>query len=62
MTILSPGERSESPYYAFKDDRARLWALISRDIQLAIIAVLVVGIPLANWRSLWRLTQTDEAD
>lgn len=30
----------QSPYCAFKNDRARLWALVSRDIRW----VLVIGI------------------
>jgi hypothetical protein len=30
-----------SPYCAFKNDRDRLWALVSRDLRLIIIAVLV---------------------
>ena len=28
----------QSPYCSFKNDRARLWALVSRDIRLVLIA------------------------
>lgn len=29
------------PYCAFKNDRARLWALVSRDIRLVLIAIII---------------------
>lgn len=48
-----------SAYCAFKDDRNRLWALISRDVRLVIIAVIaVVGLhymPLPGARALLSL-------
>ena len=28
---------SDSPYVAFKDDRERKWALVSRDVRLVLI-------------------------
>lgn len=34
------------PYCAFKSDRDRLWALISRDIRLVLIAIVVCA---AHW-------------
>lgn len=53
----SSGKASEiSAYCAFKDDRNRLWALISRDVRLVFIAVIaVVGLhyaPLFSTREL----------
>lgn len=35
----NPSERS--PYSAFRSDRDRLWALVSRDVRLVLIALLV---------------------
>jgi hypothetical protein len=29
-----------SPYVAFKDDRERKWALVSRDVRLVLIALI----------------------
>ena len=34
----------ESPYCAFKDDRRRMWALVSRDVRLVrVVIVLAYG-------------------
>lgn len=30
----------DSPYVAFKDDRERKWALVSRDVRLVLIALI----------------------
>lgn len=51
------GESPNSPYCAFKDDRERKWALVSRDIRWVLVAVAwaVAGVPLVNWQALWRL-------
>lgn len=40
-----------SPYCAFKSDKHRLWALVSRDVRLVICACIVVvtGAPFAPW-------------
>ena len=40
--LIKPGtgkSAEHSPYCAFKSDRDRLWALISRDIRLVLIAI-----------------------
>lgn len=48
------------PYTSFKNDRDRLWALISRDFRFVIctVAIVVGGAPMApsmlQW--LWRIT------
>jgi hypothetical protein len=42
-----------SPYCAFRSDRERLWALVSRDIRLVLIACfLAVATPPASSRLL----------
>lgn len=35
-------KRDDSAYVAFRDDRQRKWALVSRDIRLVLIAIAVV--------------------
>lgn len=46
----APKERApkrDSPYCSFKNDRHRLWALVSRDIRLVIVCgLLVFGPPI----------------
>lgn len=51
------GTGADSPYCAFKDDRERKWALISRDIRWVLVSVVfaVGGVPIAKWHALWRL-------
>ena len=34
---------SLSPYDTFKSDRDRLWALISRDVRIVLVAAICVG-------------------
>jgi hypothetical protein len=46
MARLSFNSRAEKaaehgPYCAFKSDRDRLWALISRDVRLVLIAIVI---------------------
>lgn len=42
---------TEGPYCAFKSDRDRLWALISRDIRLVLIAIILGS---AQWvQAIW---------
>lgn len=61
MAGINPGPRlgnlsERSPYWAFRSDRDRLWALISRDVRLVLIAVLVAAgsRPAASFLSqLW---------
>jgi hypothetical protein len=57
MTTRKLGEGASSPYCAFKDDRERKWALVSRDIRWVLVAAVwaLAGIPLAKWQALWRL-------
>ncbi|WP_152640575.1 hypothetical protein [Xanthomonas sp. MUS 060] len=48
-------QRAAAPYCAFKDDEARLHALMSRDARFVLIAVVfaLTGAPLdVPWRSL----------
>lgn len=35
-------KRDDSAYVAFRDDRQRKWALVSRDVRLVVIAIAVV--------------------
>lgn len=47
----------DKAYCAFRNDRFRLWALVSRDIRLVIIAVLValgIGTSHFPWSLLVR--------
>ncbi len=48
-------KRDDSPYCAFKNDQQRLWALVSRDIRLIVIAVVVCSGPPITWRLLMLL-------
>lgn len=42
----SPKSKGSNPYFAFKSDRDRLWALVSRDARLVLIAFAgVTNIP-----------------
>lgn len=34
-------DKAPSPYCAFKNDRARLWALVSRDVRLVVVALIM---------------------
>lgn len=45
----------DSPYVAFKDDRERKWALVSRDVRLVLIAfILAIGGGTAlKWQAVW---------
>lgn len=44
-------EHGSGPYCAFTSDRDRLWALISRDVRLVLIAI-ILGV--APWvRTTW---------
>jgi hypothetical protein len=57
MNVRKIREGADSPYVAFKDDRERKWALVSRDIRwILVAAVLALGeVPAARWQALWRL-------
>jgi len=45
-----------NPYIAFRDDRCRMWALVSRDVRWVLVALaLALGVPAAKWQALWRL-------
>lgn len=46
---------SESPYVAFKDDRERRRALVSRDVRLVLIVLLLaIGEGAAlKWTAVW---------
>lgn len=45
----------DSPYVAFKDDRERRWALVSRDVRLVLIALILAagGGAALKWPALW---------
>lgn len=45
----------DSPYIAFKDDRERRWALVSRDVRLVLITLLfAIGEGTAlKWPAVW---------
>lgn len=57
MTPRKPGAGAESPYCAFKDDRERKWALVSRDVRWVLVAVAFAlsGVPAEKWQFLLRL-------
>jgi len=57
MTPRKFGAGAQSPYCAFKDDRERKWALVSRDVRWVLVAVVFAlgGVPTAKWQTLWRL-------
>lgn len=57
MTPRKFGVGAESPYCAFKDDRERKWALVSRDVRWVLVAVAFAlsEAPTAKWQALWRL-------
>jgi hypothetical protein len=51
-------DNAHSPYVAFKDDRERRVALISRDVKGVLVALIVVigGATTAPvWKTLWML-------
>ncbi len=40
------GRDKPDPYTSFKNDRARLWALVSRDLRLVLCTVVIaIGAP-----------------
>lgn len=57
MTLRKFGAGTDSPYVAFKDDRERKWALVSRDIRWVLVAGVMAlsGVPAVKWQTLWRL-------
>jgi hypothetical protein len=58
MTLRKPGtDNAHSAYVAFKDDRERRLALISRDVKSVLIALILVvgGVSPALWKALWGL-------
>ena len=57
MIIRKFEEGASGPYMAFKDDRQRKWALVSRDVRWVLVAAVLAlsDLPTANWLSLWRL-------
>lgn len=48
---------SGSPYVAFKNDRERRWALVSRDVRLVLIALIfAVGEgAVLKWPAIWQV-------
>lgn len=40
--------RGRNPYECFKSDRHRLWALVSRDLRIVLVAAIVGGAGLAG--------------
>lgn len=57
MNIGKHGEGPHSPYVAFKDDRERKWALVSRDVRWVLVALFLAwgGVPSSQWHALWKL-------
>jgi hypothetical protein len=57
MSPRKIGGGTDSPYCAFKDDRERKWALVSRDVRWVLVAVVfaVSEVPALKWQALWRL-------
>lgn len=58
MNSRKPGtDNAHSPYVAFKDDRERRLALISRDVKTVVIALILVagGVSASLWKTLWGL-------
>lgn len=48
------GGRQASPYCAFRSDRDRLWALISRDLRLVLIAgIAIMSSTSVPWSKIW---------
>jgi len=50
------GEGPHSPYVAFRDDKERKWALVSRDVRWVAVAIVFAfaGIPTGKWLAMWR--------
>jgi hypothetical protein len=57
MSARRPSVGGDSPYTAFKDDRERRWALVSRDVRLVFIAfILAIGEETAlKWPAVWHI-------
>lgn len=58
MSLRKTGtDNAHSAYVAFKDDRERRLALISRDVRNVLIALILVGggISPSLWKTLWGL-------
>lgn len=57
MSIRKIGGGPFSPYVAFKDDRERRRALVSRDIRWVLVALILAvgGVPTSVWPALRRL-------
>lgn len=57
MTIRKFGGDPFSPYVAFKDDRERRRALVSRDVRWVLVALIIAigGVPSSVWPAIWRL-------
>lgn len=41
-------KRSGTPYESFKNDRDRLWALVSRDVRIVLVAAILAGAGFAS--------------
>lgn len=54
MTLRKLNSGADSPYCAFKNDRERRLALVSRDIRFVLVAM--IGTSAVEWQALWRLT------
>lgn len=57
MNIGKLGNGPHSPYVAFKDDRQRKWALVSRDIRWVLVTIcFALGSGASTqWQTLWKL-------
>jgi hypothetical protein len=57
MTSRKPDEGAKSPYCAFRSDRERLWALISRDIRWVLVVGLmaITNLPVEKLRGVLQL-------
>lgn len=57
MTPRNIGSGPVNPYVAFKSDRERRRALVSRDIRWVLVALILVvgGVPTSVWPAILRL-------
>ena len=54
MSARSSNAGGDSPYVAFKNDRERKWALVSRDVRLVLIAlILATAGNTLKWQPVW---------
>lgn len=60
MIARSQGEGASSPYVAFKNDRERRRALVSRDIRWVLVAAIlaVAEVPASKWQAIWQFVSS----